>query len=79
MFENKILSLYAKGMSTRDIQAHIEEIYGLGLSASAISHIIDKVMDLVQEWQNRILKEQWVVVDFGAIHDYVSEPTGQFG
>jgi putative transposase len=68
LIEDKILSLYAKGMSTRDIQAHVEEIYGLELSASAISHITDKVMDLVQEWQNRPLEELYVVVYFDAIH-----------
>ncbi len=55
--EDKVLSLYAKGMSQRDISASIEDIYGFNISAETISEITDKVLEEVQEWQNRPLKK----------------------
>ncbi len=55
--EDKVLSLYAKGMSQRDISATIEDIYGFNISAETISEITDKVLEEVQEWQNRPLKK----------------------
>ena len=55
--EEKVLSMYARGMSQRDISATIEEIYGFKLSAESISAITDCVMDQVNEWQNRPLKK----------------------
>jgi len=45
--------MYAKGMSTWDIQAHIEKIYGIELSPSMISHITEKMLEAVREWQSR--------------------------
>jgi transposase-like protein len=55
--EDKIVSLYARGMSTRDIQSHLRELYGIDLSASTMSTITEKVMVMAQEWQNRCLEE----------------------
>lgn len=55
--EDKILSMYAKGMSQRDIAETIEEIYGFELSHETISNITDRVLDQVDEWQNRPLKK----------------------
>ena len=55
--EDKVLSMYAKGMSQRDIASTIEDIYGFNISAETISEITDKVMEEVEEWQNRPLKK----------------------
>lgn len=73
VIENKVLSMYAKGMSTRDIGAHIEEIYGIEISPATISLITDKVLDLVVEWQSRPLEEVYPIVYFDAIHFKVRE------
>lgn len=54
---DKVLSMYAKGMSQRDIASTIEDIYGFNISAETISEITDKVLEEVQEWQNRSLKK----------------------
>jgi putative transposase len=48
--EQKILSMYAKGMTTRDIDAHIREIYGIEVSDSTVSRITDKILPVVKEW-----------------------------
>ncbi len=66
--EDKIISMYTKGMTNRDIQSHIEEFYGLDVSASLISQITDKIMDLAKEWQNRPLERVYPIVFFDAIH-----------
>ena len=55
--EDKVLSMYARGMSQRDISSTIEEIYGFNLSAEKISEITDCVIDELNEWQNRPLKK----------------------
>lgn len=55
--EDKVLSMYAKGMSQRDIASTIEDIYGFNISAETISEITDKVIEEVTEWQNRPLKK----------------------
>ena len=60
--ESKVLSMYAKGMSNRDIQAHIYDIYGHKLSPETISVITDKIIPLVKEWQNRPLEELYAIV-----------------
>ncbi len=67
-FDSKILSMYAKGMSVRDMQQHIEEIYGVELSAGTISNITDSVMEKAKEWQSRPLEAVYPVVFFDAIH-----------
>ena len=54
--EDKVLSMYAKGMSQRDIADTIEEIYGFEISHETISTITDRVIDVAREWQNRPLK-----------------------
>lgn len=66
-FEEKILSMYASGMTTRDISEHIQEIYGFEISATAISHITDKVKELMLEWQNRTLEKVYVVIYLDAL------------
>jgi len=66
--EEKILSLYAKGMTQSDIEQHIREIYGLDCSESTISRVTDKIMPVVRDWQNRPLEEVYAVVFLDAIH-----------
>ena len=60
--ENRILAMYSKGMSTRDIEDHLRDIYGIEASSSLISRITDKVMPLVTEWQNRPLDAVYPIV-----------------
>jgi len=60
--EEKILSMYAKGMSTSDIEAHIRDIYGLDVSDSTVSRITDKILPVVREWQQRPLESVYAVV-----------------
>ena len=55
--DDRIISMYAKGMSTRDINSQMREIYGIDVSADMISRITDKVIPLAKEWQNRPLQE----------------------
>ena len=65
--EEKIISMYAKGMTTRDIQAHIVDIYGYEISPETVSHITDKVLERAKEWQNRPLQEVYSIVFMDAI------------
>jgi len=60
--ENRVLAMYAKGMSTRDIENHLRDIYGIEASSNLISRITDKVMPLVTEWQNRPLDAVYPIV-----------------
>jgi putative transposase len=60
--ENRVLSMYAKGMTTRDIEDHLRDIYGVNASASMISRITDKIMPAVTEWQNRPLDAVYPIV-----------------
>ena len=69
--EEKILSMYAKGMTTSDIETHIQDIYGLECSESTISRITDKILPVVREWQSRPLEEVYAVVFMDAIHFHV--------
>ncbi len=66
-FDRKIISMYARGMTTREIQGHIEEIYGVEASPSLISAITDTVMDEVTAWQNRPLEPCYPIVFMDAI------------
>lgn len=66
-FEHKVVSMYAKGMSTRDIQEHLKEIYGIHISASTISRMTERILSLAEAWQNRPLEEMYVIVYFDAI------------
>ena len=69
--EDKILSMYAKGMSTSDIESHIRDIYGLSVSDTTISRITDKILPIVKEWQMRPLESIYAVVFLDAIHFHV--------
>jgi len=69
--EEKILSMYAKGMSTSDIEAHIRDIYGLSVSDSTVSRVTDKILPVVKEWQQRPLESVYAVVFLDAIHFHV--------
>lgn len=67
-FDKKIISLYSPGMSTRDIQAELNELYGIDISPSIISNITDKVLGSAAEWQNRMLDEVYPIVNMDTIH-----------
>lgn len=69
--ENKIISMYAKGMSTSDIETHIRDIYGLDVSDSTVSRITDKILPEAKEWQQRPLESVYAVVFLDAIHYHV--------
>lgn len=66
--EARVLAMYAKGMSTRDIEDHLRDIYGVEASASLVSRITDKIMPDVMEWQSRPLSELYPVVFFDGIY-----------
>jgi putative transposase len=66
-FDEKILSMYARGMSTREIQGHLEEIYHVEVSASLISEVTDEVMEEVRAWQSRPLERVYPVVFLDAL------------
>lgn len=69
--EEKILSMYAKGMTTTDIETHIHDIYGLEVSDTTISRITDKILPIVREWQQRPLESVYAIVFMDAIHYHV--------
>jgi putative transposase len=66
-FDNKIISLYARGLSVREIQAHLKELYGTEVSPDLISRVTDAVLDEVKEWQNRPLEALYPIVFFDAL------------
>ena len=66
--EDQIIALYSKGVSTRDIEAHMKDIYGINVSPSLISKVTDKVLPLVYEWQSRLLDPVYPIVFLDAIH-----------
>lgn len=72
-FDDKIISMYAKGMTVRNIQEHILDIYGVEVSPTFISSVTDKVMGLAKEWQARPLQDIYTIVYFDAIHYKVKE------
>ena len=59
--DDKIISMYSRGMSVREIRSHLEEIYEVNVSADLISTITDSVIDEVKKWQNRALQEVCVL------------------
>lgn len=65
--EEKVLAMYSKGMTTRDIEDSLREIYGAEVSASLISRITDKILPEINEWQNRPLSDIYPVVFFDGI------------
>src|SRR6266540_2082514 len=66
-FDDKILALYSRGVSTRDIEAHLAEIYGVKVGRDLISRVTDAVMDDVREWQQRPLDDVYPVVFLDAM------------
>jgi transposase-like protein len=66
--EDKILGMYAKGMSTRDISATLQELYGMEVSAQTISNITDKVLPLVEAWQSRPLAAIYPIIYLDALY-----------
>jgi putative transposase len=66
-FDEKILSMYARGMSTRDIQAHIQEMYGVEISPTLVSDITDGVMEDARAWQSRPLEPFYAIVFLDAL------------
>ena len=69
--EEKILSMYAKGMTTGDIESLMKELYDMDISDSTISIITDKILPIAKEWQERPLEELYAVVFMDAIHYHV--------
>lgn len=69
--EEKILSMYAKGMTTGDIGSHMKELYDIDISDSTISRVTDKILPIVKEWQERPLEDIYAVVFMDAIHYHI--------
>jgi putative transposase len=67
-FDDKILSMYARGMSTRDIEAHLKEIYGVDVSPALISTVTDAVQEEVRSWQNRPLEGLYPILYLDALY-----------
>ncbi len=63
--------MYAKGMTTRDIESHLKELHDMDISDSTISRITDKILPVVKEWQERPLEKVYAVVFMDAIHYHV--------
>lgn len=66
-FDDKIIALYARGMSTRDIQGHVRELYGIEVSPDLVSAVTDQVIDEVALWQARPLEPSYAIVFFDAL------------
>ena len=67
-FDDKILSMYARGMSTRDIEAHLAEIYGVNVSPTLISTVTEAVQEEVRAWQNRPLEALYPILYMDALY-----------
>lgn len=63
--------MYAKGMTTSDIETHIRDIYGVEVSDTTVSRITDKILPIAKEWQQRPLESIYTVVFMDAIHYHV--------
>ena len=66
-FDEKIVSMYARGMSVREIQGHLRDLYGVDVSADLVSAVTDAVLEEIAEWQNRPLEPLYALVFFDAI------------
>lgn len=66
--EGQIIALYGKGMSNRDIESHLHDLYGIEVSPTLISKITDRILPEIKEWQNRMLKSVYSIVFMDAIH-----------
>ena len=71
--EDQVLSMYAKGMTTRDISTHLRDVYGVEASAEMISHMTDRILPMAKEWQNRPLERKYAIVFMDAVHFHVRE------
>jgi len=60
--------MYAKGMTVRDIESHLEDIYGINASPGLISRIMDKILPIAKEWQDRPLESIYAHVILDAVH-----------
>lgn len=67
-FDDKILSMYARGMTTREIQGHLQEIYGIDVSPTLVSNVTEAVQDEVRSWQNRPLDPIYPIVYLDALY-----------
>jgi transposase-like protein len=66
--EEQIIALYSKGMTVRDVQDHLNQLYGITVSPTLISNVTNKLMPLIKEWQSRPLEKTYAVVFLDAIH-----------
>ncbi len=66
-FDERIIALYARGMTVRDVQAHLREIYGVEVSHDLISKVTDGVMDEMQAWRTRPLDEVYPIIFIDAL------------
>ena len=71
--EDQVLSMYAKGMTTRDISSHLRDVYGVEASAEMISHMTDRILPIAKEWQNRPLERKYAIVFMDAVHFHVRQ------
>ncbi|WDL98414.1 IS256 family transposase [Alicyclobacillus sp. ALC3] len=71
--EEQVIALYARGVSTRDIQSHLQHLYGVEVSPTLISNITDKLLPLIKEWQHRPLQTVYAAVFLDAIHYKVKQ------
>lgn len=71
--EEQIIGLYAKGVTVRDIQAHLNQLYGVDISPALISNVTNKIMPLIREWQSRPLQNVYAAVFLDAIHFKVKQ------
>ena len=72
--DQKIINMYARGLTTRQISEQIEDIYGFECSESFISNVTDKILQDIQDWQNRPLEKVYPVIFIDATH-FLSEKT----
>jgi putative transposase len=66
-FDDKVISMYARGMSMREIQGHVQELYGIEVSPELISKVTDAVLDELTAWQSRPLESTYAIVYFDAV------------
>ena len=71
--EEQIIALYAKGVSVRDIQAHLNQLYGIEVSPTLISNVTNRIMPLIRDWQSRPLQNVYAAVFLDAIHFKVKQ------
>ena len=72
-FDEKVISLYARGMTTREIRAHVEELYGVTVSRELISKVTDEIHEELREWRSRPLEAVYPLVYFDALRVKIRE------